>query len=795
MARIKYTPRRTYTPKTPAGMKRPTKRKTIKEKRVAGATALQPKTDVKKVIPVPPTYPGRGRAPPLSAIKIPEDVKARRKVPVVTPREERYIRTLPTKPRYIPTKPTAKQKKKVTDIFLKRKDISPTALDIKKKKVQAWQAKDFPKWVTDFLGDPAKLSGKDRKLVLPFYGKNSEDALKQKQAMTYFSNNVYKDVKNNPAKAAFFFMIGKYSHVGGKVLQAKYVKKLLKKIPQGELIAKRTLQAISYALGVTYTINIYNRVTEPVVTGYKDGKILSTESKTLPNGDIQITQEIEQIPITRKPTGLEQHTRMGGIFATELLPLHLGIKAVDRGIKSGYKPEPKPKQKVKVITKIKRAGKIIKTTPAKIKTLPGKVIKAPTKIKTKAQKAKETRAIKKRHEKLAKDIKVADKKFLKEKVKVLKVTKGELQLLRIKRSKLLKDQVKAKGKERTLIQKRIKQVERELAFKTEFKPKKKIVGLSDSAYKNIIRINKQNSKIKSMISKIKRIPGPIAKRRGIDKAEELRNLNALLFETQVMKTYVRLVKPGVPKKTLIVKLRELPENTLRVLDTKTNKIIKNVESTIKDIELRVIKPSKKPPVGFKEVRMEKGMIQLQKQVQKQAIKQVILTKSELKVLGALNVKTKAVVRTRPHAASAMKTRQRQLQKAKTQIKSKQKVLLLLKQRLQSNLVQLKKQKHVFVVLSKSELTSAQTTRTLHIITSITKQIDIIQSMLKPISKTIIESRAITAAIVVPVIVPVIAPSPIKRKVKAIKKKKKASMAYEDWFIKNSIPTFKSLYGF
>lgn len=256
--------------------------------------------------------------------------------------------------------------KTVASKFFKRKDISPKALKKEKKKVQAWQKKDFPKWVTDFLGDPAKLSGKDRKLVLPFFGKTTADALKQKQAMTYFSNNVYKDVKHNPAKAGFFFIIGKYSNIGGKVLQAKGVKKLIKQIPKGELVSKRTLQAVSYALGAVYTHDIYKRVTESVLTGYKDGKTTSTEKK-LQNGDIEITTSTKQIPQYRKPTGLEQHTRMGGIFATELLPLHIGVKSVDRGVKTGFKPEPKTQPKVKVTKKIKRAGRIIKTKTKEFK--------------------------------------------------------------------------------------------------------------------------------------------------------------------------------------------------------------------------------------------------------------------------------------------------------------------------------------------------------------------------------------------------------------------------------------------
>lgn len=183
MARIKYTPRRVYTPKTPAGRRRPKKRPTIKEKRAAGATALQPKPDVKIVEPTPvkPTYPGRGITPPLTAIKIPEEVRARRKIPVVTPREEKYIRTIIPRPSVpwhvtLPQDTTRSKMKRaiergypsanttgLTDYQLttlyenvragitrpKKIDISPTALDIKLSQ----EVLDFERWMENKARD------------------------------------------------------------------------------------------------------------------------------------------------------------------------------------------------------------------------------------------------------------------------------------------------------------------------------------------------------------------------------------------------------------------------------------------------------------------------------------------------------------------------------------------------------------------------------------------------------------------------------------------------------------------
>lgn len=285
--------------------------------------------------------------------------------------------TKPSGEKYVRVSRGTVKKPSIIQQFIKPKDISPKALEEKKILLRKWQKKDLPKWVTDFMGDPLKLSGRERKLVLPFYGKSSSDALQQKQAMTSYLNYVAKEVKSNPAKVVLFAALPPAFKQAGRSIQALGITRLITKVPHGQLIARGTINTISAALGVVYSADVYTRVTAPVFTGYKDGKSTETK-KTFPNGDIEITTTTEQTPQYRKPTGPEQHERIGGIFATELAPLAISHRIVNRGVKKGYKPEPKPKTKVKVTTVIKRAGKVIKTTAV---TKPIKTVKKVVKEK------------------------------------------------------------------------------------------------------------------------------------------------------------------------------------------------------------------------------------------------------------------------------------------------------------------------------------------------------------------------------------------------------------------------------
>ena len=581
----------------------------------------------------------------------------------------------------VPAERTQKEKDRLKAEKLKRMGItvpyergeSIESIQKRQRELERRQTAHLPKWMTNFTGGAATLTKSQNKIITNVFDTDGS-VTKNKAALTSFQNYVFIEVKKNPEKIAQFASFPAMLRVGAGAATRYGLTKLITKIPHGETIARNTVKAVFGAAGAVYTYTVFERITEPVLVGYHDGKKIES-SKTLPNGDTEVTTTIEQVPYYRMPTRAEQVERLGGILATELLPLKIGDSAIKRGMKKGYKPEPKPKAKVKITTKIKRAGKVIKTTPAKIKTLPSKVKKVPSKIKTKAQKAKERKAIKKRQEKIQKDTKKAEKARAKEKVPVLKVTrKGELRILQKKRSQLLKEQAKAKGKQRKEIQKRLQKVETELAYKQLFKPSAKVVKLSNSTYNNITRLSKLKAKLKALITKISNLPASVAKRIGLNKAKEIRRLNVLVRETDAVKTYIVMIQKGTSKKVIITHLSKLPENKLKVIDTKTGKLIKNIESTSKDIELKVVK-TKKPKVDYKEVKVGNDQVQLQRAVQKQ-VKTVVLTKSELKALNKLNTEAKTLTKTKPVTATAVRTKTKQLQKARTQIKAKQKVLLL-----------------------------------------------------------------------------------------------------------------------
>ena len=166
------------------------------------------------------------------------------------------------------------------------------------------------------------------------------------------------------------------------------------------------MKAVAVAFGIHWTASIWTVVNEPVVKTYKDGEVISVSYKTLPNGSIEVTREIEQIPDkTRKPTSTEKAERMGYIFSTEVGPMVFGALGISKVSKTRYnqlsKKWKKPiKEKVHIVkSKANKAGKarIIKAELKK------KGAKVKVKTKTKTQKAKERKAIKKRHEKAAKE--------------------------------------------------------------------------------------------------------------------------------------------------------------------------------------------------------------------------------------------------------------------------------------------------------------------------------------------------------------------------------------------------------
>jgi hypothetical protein len=425
---------------------------------------------------------------------------------------------------------------------------------------------------------------------------------------------------------------------------------------------------------------------------------------------------------------------------------------------------------------------------------------------------KERKELQKRLDKVEKDIKVAEAQALKEKVKVLEVTKkGELRLLEKTRKQLIKQEAKAKGKELKAIQKRLKKVEKELAFKEAFKPIKQVVKLSNSAYNNINRLSKLKAQLKALITKIKAIPASVAKRIGLNKSKEIKKINVLMQETDAVKTYIVMIQKGTSRKIIVTHLNKLPTSELKVIDTKTGNIIKKIESTTKDIELKVVKPSKKPDVKYKEVKVGKGQVQLVKEIQKSVTKTITITKADIKAAGKLNAEMKAVVKVKPKTKTAVKIKHRNIQKVNAKIKAKQKQLMIYRQQLRTAKTKLKQKQTILIALvgKQKPLEKTRTRRIIliipryiedidHTIAQITKTIDLVTPVQIPKDEIIPIPRKIPRLkppkkVIVPPVVPV--PKlliPIKAPAK--KKKRRKKKGVKEAFIVNPVPSLKAFLG-
>jgi hypothetical protein len=425
---------------------------------------------------------------------------------------------------------------------------------------------------------------------------------------------------------------------------------------------------------------------------------------------------------------------------------------------------------------------------------------------------KERKELQKRLDKVEKDIKVAEAQALKEKVKVLEVTKkGELRLLEKTRKQLIKQEAKAKGKELKAIQKRLKKVEKELAFKEAFKPSKQVVKLSNLAYNNINRLSKLKAQLKALIAKIRAIPTAVAKRIGLNKSKEIKKINILVRETDAVKTYIVMIQKGTSRKIIVTHLNKLPTSELKVMDTKTGKIIKKIESTTKDIELKVVKPSKKPDVKYKEVKVSKGQVQLVKEIQKSVTKTITITKADIKAAQKLNAEMKAVVKVKPKTKTAVKIKHRNIQKVNAKIKAKQKQLMIYRQQLRTAKTKLKQKQTILIALvGKQKLLEKARTRRIiliipryiedidHAIAQITKTIDLVAPVQIPREEIIPIPRKIPRLkppkkVIVPPVVPV--PKlliPIKAPVK--KKKKRKKKGVKEAYVRNPVPSLKAFLG-
>jgi len=150
------------------------------------------------------------------------------------------------------------------------------------------------------------------------------------QAMHAFSDGAIKGVRNEPVKTLAFLALP--GAVGAVMKGAKYIP-IASKIVKSE----KAMKAAAYGFDIVYSHNVYTRVNAPVVDFYKDGKVLSETSKKMPDGSIQITQQIEQVPVMRKPNTNEKSERLGIIFSTEAGPMVFGAMGIQKVSKVRFK--------------------------------------------------------------------------------------------------------------------------------------------------------------------------------------------------------------------------------------------------------------------------------------------------------------------------------------------------------------------------------------------------------------------------------------------------------------------------
>lgn len=508
-------------------------------------------------------------------------------------------------------------------------------------------------------------------------------------------------------------------------------------VPVASKIVKseKAMKAVAGVLGIAYTHDVYTRVNAPVLSRYKKGAYAETY-QTQPNGSIKVTTNIEMVPVTRKPTTSEKAERLGYIYSTEVGPMAWGAVGVNKISKIRFK-------------ELSKKG--VRTTKKTVKT-----IKKPSEIK-----------------------------------KYISNTKAK----RVKTKK-------------------IKETRKRIA-KAEKMRSPKVVKLHNTVYTKVNKLSKQKAKIKALIKKIRQIPASIAKELGINKNKEIKRLTILMRETDTVKSYMVMIQKGSSKKIIVKHIAKLPENKLEIIDTKTGKLIKEIDKNINDIELKVIKPSKKPPSEYKEVRVGKGQVQLQKTVQKQKIKTVQLKKQVQKQkvktvvlvedVKKLNVKTKQALKTKPKTKQSLKLKQKQLTKIKTKLKTRQRTLILYRSQLlkyKSKYIQLQKtiQKQKVKTVQKQKTIAIQVPVQKSVLKSvsktITEQIHIIDTMLKQIVDTELITRTVLKDVTkVITIVPPPIPTIYKSKKKNGKRRRvRTKTTYEDWYVKNIIPTLKSIYG-
>lgn len=586
------------------------------------------------------------------------------------------------------------------------------------------------------------------------------------KAMYAFSDGAIHGVRNDPVKALAFVAL--HGAVGAVMKGAKYIP-IASKIVKSE----KAMKAAAYGFDIVYSHNVYTRVNAPVVSYYKDGKVLSETSKTMPDGSIQITQKIEQIPVTRKPNTNEKADRLGYIFSTEAGPMVFGAMGIQKVSKIRFKELSK------------KGVKTTKTTVKTVSKVTKRVTKA-TKRKVTASKQRFDNVLKEKlppkHVRLFKKIRTKEMELIFEKSPAKKI---KLQKELKKLNKDIKNEV---GKTESVISLKLKNKKIELLSATS---KTKI----NSIKREIVALTKELNKIQS--SRLQRIlnahrrfladetgtvfPGieyapkmklapskpPLKKVKVISTQEYIKPLTSQLNKMQVA-TGIKLdVKPK--RITIISKVSDLPSGKINIGTVEQQmyvraKMPQTLKKQFKSIKSDVIEINKVT------TELKTNIVKLNKVDRALRIAKTKLKKASLnKKIRALNIiiqnqikkRDKLVVRIIGKIKSYTSSREyrRYILSIKPfdKVKIKPKVITKLKVKIEPRVETEPKVKPKVKPKTK----------------------------IKPKAKV----KPKTKIIPVPVILPLAIP--LKRKVKPKKKKKKKAEEIRAYRVKNPIPTLAS----
>ena len=497
-----------------------------------------------------------------------------------------------------------------------------------------------------------------------------------------FSDGAIKGIRNEPVKTLAFFALPGVAGVAIK--GARYIPIASKMVK-----SERAMRAAAAGFNIVYTHNVYTRVNAPVLDYYKDGKVLSETSKKLQDGSIQITQNIEQVPVMRKPTTSEKSERLGYVFSTEAGPMVFGAIGVSKVSSARFK-------------ELSKTG--VKTTKTTIKKL-----------------------------------KKGTKEFIKhEKAQVL----------------IIKPKAKPKAKP-----------------KPKIKPKVKTINLMKDT-KSMAQLKRAKT---SMVA-----------------------VNRIASTKQVYKVQAKAkqVAQLKQKQKIITQKQALINSNIATRQKEIQKMVKSIESKLaRGKEVKVLQ---KQLLKLKNEALDKQRNEIDALLKK--IDEFFIAEAKASTKAASIALTKAKVKAKQAQTAKQKATQLNKVKELTKSLSKQRIILIAYSR---RVVVAKQRKQITIIVNsidehiKPPPIPIIKPPPIPIIKPKPKPIPppkkrVIEYPPKPKPKPIPKPKPKVKVIPVPKIpVPRIQ---IKRKVKPKKKKKMTQSQYRDWFVKNEIPTLKSLYG-